>query len=171
MTPTTPTLGSSATCWFIDHVTAPPDGELVITARDRDAWRAWLDEHGASERKVWLLVYRSGSPVDSVRFRDAIEDALCFGWVDSKALPRDRHSCYLAFSPRNPKGTWGRMNRLRVDRLTVDSVAASNFAAFPHSSQRLILQWIATAKRTETRQRRILETVELAAVNKRANHR
>lgn len=188
------------------------DGTPALRAHSLQEWRDWLAENGESTQRVWLIIYRQGTKPASVRFRDAIEHALCFGWVDSKAVKRDRDSCYLMFSRRNPKSTWGRVNRQRAERLTAagymtpqgqrvidhakatgrwdahadaqnlivpedlqlrledDPVAASYFNAFPPSSKRLILQWISSAKKPETRQRRIEQTVELAARNERANH-
>lgn len=195
----------------------PPDEEMkngvrTFRARSREEWRNWLEENGQIEKSVWAIIYQKRSKVPSVRFHDAIVDALCYGWVDSKAAPRDEESCYLLFSPRNPKSTWGRINRARAEEMirlglmrppgfaaielakrtgTWDSlkdaqncvipddlqslfdqneVGYRNFQAFPPSSKRLILEWIAKAKRPETRQRRITQTVELAAVNQRANH-
>jgi uncharacterized protein YdeI (YjbR/CyaY-like superfamily) len=191
----------------------PEDGFASFYARTRQEWRGWLAEHGQSEKRVWLAIYRKGTSKPSVRFHDAIEDALCFGWVDSKAIPRDAESCYLCFTPRNPKSAWGHVNRERAERLIeqglmmapgqamidlgkatgtwdrfadaqrgvvppdlqakfdADEIAARNFAGFPPSSKRLILQWIESAKRPETRARRVAQTAELAAQNVRANHR
>jgi len=193
-------------------VTETVNGVATVYPRTRDDWRAWLDDHGATAKTVWAIIYHKDSATPSVSFHDAIVDALCFGWVDSKALPRDKESFYLCFSPRNPKSTWGRVNRERAERMIAeglmrpagqaaidlakrtgtwdslaeaqngvipgdlqarfdgDAVAFRNFQAFPPSSQRLILQWIATAKKPETRARRVAQTVELAAQNIRANH-
>lgn len=84
------------------------------------AWRDWLAEHGDRERVVWVIVHKRGGGVASVGWHDAIEHALCFGWVDSKAKARDDGSTYLRFSPRNPKSRWGPRNRERAERLTQD---------------------------------------------------
>jgi uncharacterized protein YdeI (YjbR/CyaY-like superfamily) len=188
------------------------DGVAVLEAPSRDEWRAWLEDNCTSVRSVWLRIFGRGSSTPSVRFHDAIEDALCFGWVDSKAVKRDPASCYLLFSPRRPRSTWGRVNRQRAENmieqglmrppgqaaidlakrtgtwdalaeaqnlvvpqdlqvlLDADEAAAGNFAAFPPSSRRLILEWIMTARRPETRARRIRQTVDQARMNVRANH-
>ena len=188
------------------------DGVPNFYAKTLAEWRDWLAKHGQTEKRIWLIVYQKRSKTPSVRFLDAIEHALCFGWVDSKAIKRDAESCYLCFTPRSPKSTWGRWNRKRAEQLTEegwmrpqgqavidhakktgtwdaladaqncivpadlrdafadDATAERNFDAFPPSSRRLILQWIETAKRPETRARRIAETVESAAKNVRANH-
>lgn len=181
-------------------------------AESVDAWRAWLDKHCQTAESVWLIVYHRKSKIPSVHFHEAIENALCFGWVDSKAHGRDDDSFYLYFSPRDPKSPWSSISRRRAERMiaaslmtphghalvdlakrigTWDSltaarqgiipddlqllfdqnaVAAKHFHAFPESSQRVILEWIAKARRVETRHRRLAETVRLATINVRANH-
>lgn len=188
------------------------DGTPTTTASTRAQWRAWLAANCRTENAVWLVVQRQGSGTPSVGYGDAIEEALCFGWIDSKAVRRDAHSTWQRFSPRNPRSGWSNVNKERVQRLTeaglmtphgqalVDlakrtgtwdlltdaqhlvvpddlrrrfgdhPAAFRNFQAFPPSSQRRILEWIATAKRPETRARRLDQTVELAARNVRANH-
>jgi uncharacterized protein YdeI (YjbR/CyaY-like superfamily) len=188
------------------------EGAPTLYARDLSQWRDWLAANGRTRRVVWLIVYKKGSGVPGVSFHDAIEHALCYGWVDSKAVRRDLRSCYLCFTPRNPRSTWGRANRERAQRMidagfmtpsgqalidlarqtgTWDALASAqdgtipddldalfdahpvareNFERFPPSSRRLILQWIATAKRPDTRDRRLRETVSLAEENIRANH-
>jgi uncharacterized protein YdeI (YjbR/CyaY-like superfamily) len=175
-------------------------------------WRAWLAHHGRSEKEVWLVIYHAGCGTRSVRYHEAIEHALCYGWIDSHARKHDTDSSVLRFTPRSPRGTWSRVNRERAAKMTGlglmtdqgqalidlakaagtwqvlpdadgsaippdlaelldrDDAAQRNFGAFPPSSRRLILEWIATAKRPETRRRRIQQTVELAARNIRANH-
>ncbi len=188
------------------------DGEPAFYAASIEGWRAWLEANCQSAPAVWLVVYRKGSGTPSAQFDDAVEHALCYGWIDSKAVTRDAESTYFRFSPRNPKSTWSARNRERVERLSAaglmtphgqalvelaksngtwdvladaetsgalddlqsrldeDEQAAANFEAFPPSSKRLIREWIATAKRPETRMRRITRTVELARQNIRANH-
>lgn len=183
-----------------------------IFARSRAQWRKWLKEHGRSAKSVRLIIYHKESTTPSVHFSEAIEEALCFGWIDSKGNKRDDESFYLVFTPRNPKSAWGKGSRERAQRLidaglmtpagqalidhakrtgtwdvlaeaqegTIppdlqvrfdgNAAAYKNFQGFPPSSRRLILEWIARAKRPETRQRRIAQTVELAARNIRANH-
>ncbi len=188
------------------------EGEPTTHAEDAAAWRAWLAGHADTERSVWLTIYHAASPTPGVPYREVMEHALCFGWVDGKALKRDAESFYLRFTPRNPRSTWSRVNRERAQRmidaglmtargqatidlaketgtwdalaeaddgvvpgdllagLDGDPVARANFEAFPPSSRYRILAWILTAKRPETRQRRIARTIELAHDNLRANH-
>ncbi|GAA4421626.1 YdeI family protein [Actinokineospora soli] len=166
-------------------------------------WRSWLAEHAATEREVWLVLRRGG-----VSYAEAVEQALCFGWVDGLHRKLDDTASTLRFTPRKPSSAWSASNRERVERMIAtgqmtpagqamvdlaketgtwlsgevvpDDLAAllaenptaqAHFAAFPPSSRHTILSWIASAKRPETRQRRLRETVELAAQNLRANHR
>lgn len=174
-----------------------------------EAWREWLTAHAHAETEAWLVIHHKNSGVPSIRIEEAMEQALCFGWIDGLHRKHDEHSSRLRFTPRRPKSTWSAVNRERAGRLieegqmteagqamidlaketgtweavsegvpedlaallAADDAAGTNFAAFPPSSKRLILEWIAGAKKPETRERRIRQTVELAAANVRANHR
>ncbi|MGF6885631.1 uncharacterized protein YdeI (YjbR/CyaY-like superfamily) [Nocardia sp. GAS34] len=170
---------------------------LASTTAD---WRAWLAANGRSEKEIWLVIQHKDSPTPSVRYHEAIEHALCYGWIDSHARKHDADSSLLRFSPRTPRstamterglmtehgqamvdlakaaGTW----QLPPDAETIpddlfdlldrNAAARENFHNFPPSAKRLILEWIASAKKPETRHRRIDRTVTLAADNIRANH-
>jgi uncharacterized protein YdeI (YjbR/CyaY-like superfamily) len=89
-----------------------------VYAKDRAVWRAWLRNHHASRDAVWLVYYKNDSGQASINYGDAVEEALCFGWVDSKvqAVDEDRYRQY--FSVRKPDSTWSRSNKERVARLT-----------------------------------------------------
>lgn len=89
-----------------------------ISARSTEEWRNWLNAHCQSEKAVYLIIYHKNSNTPSVHWQDAIENALCFGWVDSKAIKRDKESCFLKFTPRNPKSKWGKRNKERAMRMT-----------------------------------------------------
>jgi uncharacterized protein YdeI (YjbR/CyaY-like superfamily) len=90
------------------------DGINTLYAASTEAWREWLAQHGETEKAIWLIVYHKNSPTPSVHWHDAIENALCYGWVDSKAHKRDAESCYLKFTPRNPRSQWGNKNKERA---------------------------------------------------------
>ena len=94
------------------------DGIPTLYASSTAEWRTWLNNNGQREKSVWLIVYHKTSKTPSVHWHDAIEHALCFGWVDSKAMGRDNESCYLKFTPRNPKSKWGKKNRGRAINMT-----------------------------------------------------
>lgn len=189
-------------------VEVPPNS---VHPRSRAEWRQWLEEHHTQTEGVWFISFKKASGEPRVEYEEAVEEALCFGWIDSKANKLDDARTMLWFTPRKPGTGWSRPNKERIARL-IDSglmrpaglarieaakqdgswnaldavealeippdlaeelarnpVAAQYFDAFPRSAKRVILVWITGAKRPETRARRIAETVELAAQNKRAN--
>lgn len=90
------------------------DGEALVCSTAAE-WRAWLAANGRTERSVWLIVHRDAA---GVGLADAVEQALCFGWIDSKTMKRDDKTTYQCFTPRNPRSTWSKVNRDRVERLT-----------------------------------------------------
>ncbi|TAL31284.1 MAG: hypothetical protein EPN93_18155 [Spirochaetes bacterium] len=92
----------------------PINPTKTLHAASTEEWRRWLSDNGQIEKSVWLIIYHKNSTTLSVRWHDAIENALCFGWVDSKAIKRDKESCFLKFTPRNPKSRWGKRNRERA---------------------------------------------------------
>jgi uncharacterized protein YdeI (YjbR/CyaY-like superfamily) len=93
------------------------DGIETLYAKSTDQWREWLAKNCKSEKSIYLIVYHKASKTPSVHWHDAIENALCFGWVDSKANRRDKESCYLKFTPRNPKSKWGKKNIERANKM------------------------------------------------------
>ncbi|MCB9238204.1 MAG: hypothetical protein H6580_09805 [Flammeovirgaceae bacterium] len=80
-------------------------------------WRDWLEQNWKKEKVIWLIVFHKTSKTPSVHWHEAIENALCYGWVDSKAKKRDKESCYLKFTPRNPKSNWGKRSKERALRM------------------------------------------------------
>jgi uncharacterized protein YdeI (YjbR/CyaY-like superfamily) len=86
-------------------------------ARTAEEWRNWLREHGRSTTEVWLVIHHRDSPTPSVRYHEAIEHALCFGWIDSQARKHDPASFVLRFTPRRPRSHWSRVNRERAARM------------------------------------------------------
>ena len=94
------------------------DGRPVVYAPDRSVWRQWLAENGNTEEGAWLVIYHKKSKVPSINLNDAVEEALCYGWIDSKANGKDYESFYLTFTPRNPKkSNWSKTNIERAERL------------------------------------------------------
>ncbi len=94
------------------------DGILTLYVVSTEDWRKWLNDNCQIEKSVWLIVYHKNCKTPSVHWHDAIENSLCFGWVDSKSMKRDKESCYLKFTPRNPKSNWGKRNIERAIKLT-----------------------------------------------------
>ncbi len=93
------------------------NGIATFYATSRMEWRNWLEKNGAKERSVWLIIYKKESRVPSVYYREAVDEALCFGWIDSKPNERDGESYYQFFSKRNPKSKWSKVNKEKVERL------------------------------------------------------
>jgi uncharacterized protein YdeI (YjbR/CyaY-like superfamily) len=93
------------------------DAKTLYVSSLRD-WRKWLNQNCQTEKSIWLIVYHKNSKTPSVHWHDAIENALCYGWVDSKANSRDKESCFLKFTPRNPKSKWGERNKKRALKMS-----------------------------------------------------
>lgn len=188
--------------------TPPPNS---VHPKTRAAWRKWLEKHHARPEGVWLISYKKATGKARLGYEAAVEEALCFGWVDSKGNKLDTERTMLWFAPRKSGSGWSRPNKVRVEKLigaglmrpaglakieaakqdgswkALDKIEAleippdlqqalvahpgaeTNFAAFPRSVKRGILEWIATAKKPETRAKRVDETARLAAQNIRAN--
>lgn len=89
----------------------------TLYAPSADAWRNWLERHHDTEKNIWLIIYRKESKTKSVYYPEAVDEALCFGWVDSKPNKRDNESFYQFFAKRNPKSNWSKINKEKVERL------------------------------------------------------
>jgi uncharacterized protein YdeI (YjbR/CyaY-like superfamily) len=178
-------------------------------AKDRTSWRKWLDKHHEKESAIWLILHHKKSDIPCINYSQAVEEALCFGWIDSVKYKRDVESAYQMFTPRKPKSNWSKLNKERVETLSkaglmtnagqklidlakqsgtwdalneIDNeiipddlqasfnknkIAQKNFEAFSSSAKKIILTWIQSAKRPETRSKRILATVNAALENKK----
>ncbi len=93
------------------------DGVPAFYAKDGQAWRQWLEDHHDSAQSVWLIIYRKESGTPSVYYPEAVDEALCFGWIDSKSNKRDEESFYQFFARRNPRSKWSRVNKGKVEVL------------------------------------------------------
>lgn len=189
---------------------AGEDGLEQVYVASRDQLRDWLEQHHAQKESIWLITYKKGGerylPYDAI-----VEEALCFGWVDSQPRTLDRERSMRRLSPRDPNSSWSKKNREHVARLEAAGLmraagrrvvaaakrsgawdrmkdaenlkvpgdlaralreheARNTFDGFPPSSRRIILEWIETAKKPETRTRRIEETAQKAARGVKANH-
>jgi uncharacterized protein YdeI (YjbR/CyaY-like superfamily) len=89
----------------------------TISPASRAAWRAWLAEHHVTSHGVWLIIHKKNSPGPGVGYEEAVEEALCFGWIDSKTISLDETRFKQIFTPRKPKSAWSRSNKERVARL------------------------------------------------------
>ena len=100
-----------------------PDYKGVQTtcAPDQPAWRQWLADNHNTAKSVWLVIFRKNGPIPSITYDEAVDEALCFGWIDSSVAKRDSDSYYQFFARRNPKSNWSRVNKLKVETLTAQS--------------------------------------------------
>jgi uncharacterized protein YdeI (YjbR/CyaY-like superfamily) len=90
----------------------------VVAPRNRAALRRWLAKHHARSTGVWLLVKKKGSAAPGVAYEDAVQEALCFGWIDSTAGRHDDDHYKMWFAPRKPRSIWSQSNKRRVEELT-----------------------------------------------------
>lgn len=86
----------------------------------RDAWRAWLEQNHARTEGVWFISYKKSAGRPRVTYEDAVEEALCFGWIDSKGGTVDEDRTMLWMAPRKPGSGWSRPNKIRLERLMAD---------------------------------------------------
>jgi uncharacterized protein YdeI (YjbR/CyaY-like superfamily) len=93
------------------------EGKNTFYADSQATWREWLMENHQTTQAVWLIIYKKESGVPSVYYSEAVDEALCFGWIDSKPNKRDENSFYQFFSQRNPKSNWSKVNKLKVEAL------------------------------------------------------
>jgi uncharacterized protein YdeI (YjbR/CyaY-like superfamily) len=173
-------------------------------------WRAWLQAHHGIEPGLWLVFYKTHTGKTSLTYEDAIQEALCFGWIDGILKRIDGEKHMIRFSPRRKNSIWSATNKRRaakliaegrmtdmglakvreaqengqwdnasVQRLTPEvpaelsralagnKTAKGHFASLAASYRRQFIWWVASAKRDETRRRRIAEVVRLLAENKK----
>ena len=187
-----------------------PDDSQRVQVESRSEWRAWLAENHDRSDGIWLVTFKKHCGAKYVPYDDKVEEAICFGWIDSVTRRLDQDRGMLWMSPRKPGSGWSRYNKERVGRMAaaglmapaglakvdaakqdgswnaLDSIEAleippdletaldsyasarQHFETFPRSVKRGILAWIASAKRPETRARRVEETACLAQDNVRA---
>jgi uncharacterized protein YdeI (YjbR/CyaY-like superfamily) len=89
----------------------------TFLAKSVENWRDWLAEHHDSESEVWLIFHKKRSGVDSIDYSDAVDEALCFGWVDSLVKRLDDRRYALKFTPRRSESRWSATNRKRYEAL------------------------------------------------------
>jgi uncharacterized protein YdeI (YjbR/CyaY-like superfamily) len=176
----------------------------------RQEWRDWLTENYDKSSGIWLVYFKKHTKKPSVIYDEAVEEALCFGWIDSIPRKVDDERSKLLYTPRKPKSVWSKPNKERVKRLIenglmteiglkkieqakldgswdtlnasdnleiqedllqafeANNIAFENFDKFSDSVKKSILSWIYGAKTTETRAKRIAETVSMAERNLKA---
>jgi uncharacterized protein YdeI (YjbR/CyaY-like superfamily) len=84
---------------------------------DSTEWRRWLEQNHDREKAVWLIIYKNNSVKHSLNYADALEVALCFGWIDGKMKSLDAEKYALRYSPRTAGSIWSRINREKAEKL------------------------------------------------------
>lgn len=80
-------------------------------------WRRWLEQNHLVKQSVWLVLYKKESKKPTIAWGEAVDEALCFGWIDSKRKPLDGEKFMQFFSRRKPKGTWSKVNKEKIEQL------------------------------------------------------
>ena len=89
---------------------------------DRKAWRQWLIEHHHIKVSVWVVFNKVKTGQRGLSWSESVDEALCFGWIDSKAVTLDEHQYKQFFTRRKPKSVWSRINKEKIDRLIADGL-------------------------------------------------
>lgn len=90
----------------------------------RREWREWLQQNHHTETGVWAIFYKKNSGQPTMTYDESVEEALCFGWIDSVANKIDEVKFKQLFSPRKPKSGWSRVNKNRIERLLAEGQMA-----------------------------------------------
>ena len=94
------------------------DGKPVLSFVSQDGWEAWLDAEHATSDGVWVKFAKKGSGVETVVYAEALEVALCYGWIDSQVMSLDERFYLQKFTPRRSRSKWSRINREKIEQLT-----------------------------------------------------
>jgi len=169
---------------------------------DRSEWRRWLEENHSAEKEIGVIIHRKNSGSRGLRYEEAVEEAICFGWIDGKMQSLDAAMFRQRFTPRKKGSIWSKSNRDRAEKmireekmapagfeavceakgngrwnaaysskaaLTIpedlaealkkNGVAWKNFCGFSNSTKRQYVYWVNSAKKDETRRKRIASVV------------
>ncbi len=179
--------------------------DLYLAFASREEWRTWLEQHHATDREAWVLHNKKEALQRFLTYGEAVEEALCFGWIDGLLRRVDDETYILRYSPRKPRSVWSESNKQRVERLInegrmtaagLEKIAEAKangewdaatvredvnaipsdlaqalqqnkvwaaFTTWSASQKKQYLYWLSSAKRPETRQKRIQAIVEMAA--------
>ena len=177
----------------------------ALEVQDRQEWRDWLQEHHNSDSEIWLVFHKRHTGVECISYDDAVEEALCFGWIDSLVKRLDEARYARKFTPRTPDSRWSTINRRRYEQMKARGLLAApgleraptsrsydaprfNVALVPSyierrlkasrrawayfeqlapSYRRAYVGWIDSAKRKETKEKRLREAIRLLAAGKK----
>jgi uncharacterized protein YdeI (YjbR/CyaY-like superfamily) len=89
----------------------------ILYFKNSQEWRGWLEENHYSQKEVWLLHSKKNSNNAFISLSDAVEEAICFGWIDSKLVSIDKERYILKYTPRKSNSVWSKINKERAERL------------------------------------------------------
>jgi uncharacterized protein YdeI (YjbR/CyaY-like superfamily) len=102
---------------YVDEEGGPMSLEEALLFNDRNEWRSWLEKNHMKTKEVWLLHYKKQSKKQTLKHIDAVEEALCFGWIDSKLKKIDEDRFILKYTPRKPKSPWSKINKEKAEAM------------------------------------------------------
>jgi uncharacterized protein YdeI (YjbR/CyaY-like superfamily) len=91
--------------------------ENLLIVKNKDEWRAWLEAHHASDKEVWLVYFKPASGRKSIDYEGSVDEALCYGWIDSLINRIDEERYARKFNPRRAGSTWSASNKERMEKL------------------------------------------------------
>ena len=170
---------------------------------DQKEWRMWLEENHSSEKEAWVIIQKKKSVRKGLKYQEAVEEAICFGWIDSKMQSIDAERFRQRFSPRRKNSIWSKKNKETAEKtiregkmkksgfetiniakqngkwdaaysskdvpiipkdlekaLKQNKLAWKNFNKFSNSKRLQFIYWVNSAKKDETRQKRIVNVVK-----------
>ncbi|MEO7174980.1 MAG: YdeI/OmpD-associated family protein [Saprospiraceae bacterium] len=89
----------------------------IFYPKNQTEWRNWLEENHLSKLNIWLVYYNKKSKIEAITWTEAVDVALCYGWIDSKRISIDTDTSHQFFSKRKPKSTWSKINKNKVEKL------------------------------------------------------
>jgi uncharacterized protein YdeI (YjbR/CyaY-like superfamily) len=98
----------------------------LLDFRTRLQWRTWLEKYHLDRREAWLVHYKVNSGLQGISLDEAVEEALCFGWIDGKMKSINEESYSLRYSPRAPRSNWCMRNIRRVERLSAEGLMSES---------------------------------------------
>ncbi len=180
----------------------------TLYVKNRNEWRSWLEKNHNSENEIWLIYYKKNSGKPRIPYDDAVEEALCYGWIDSLVKSIDDEKYMQKYTPRKKNSVWSELNVKRCEKMIIDGhmtaaglklieaakesgnwqkayepkksfempdslkialkkdkTALKNFNEFAPSYKNNYIHWILSAKREETKVKRIQEVVKRSALN------
>jgi uncharacterized protein YdeI (YjbR/CyaY-like superfamily) len=96
----------------------------VFCPTSQQEWRQWLEENHSSKQSVWLVYYKKKVQIPTISWSEAVDEALCFGWIDSTAKPIDEQTYRQFFTKRKPKSVWSKVNKDKIEQLIKNGLMA-----------------------------------------------